>query len=48
MLNAPYNFDVEKTDEDIKTELTEMQNYSVVKEKCSEGMPIVCKYLLAE
>jgi hypothetical protein len=33
-----------KTDENTKTELTEMQNYSVVKEKCSEGMPIVCKY----
>ena len=47
MLSAPFNFDVEKKD-DVKTELTEIQHCSVVKEMCSDGMPSAHNYLLAE
>jgi len=32
----------------LKTELTEMQHCSVVKEKCSDGIPSACNYLLVE
>jgi len=39
---------LKQTDENIKTELTEMQHCSVLKEKCSDGMPSVHSYLLAE
>jgi hypothetical protein len=36
LFTAPYNFDAEKTKEKSQIKQTELQSYSIVKEKCND------------